>query len=119
MPARYMEVLISQEKVNHKLLSFKENLYSLGASQLYIPAISSVLDLYLRVIQNVGRYYTIVNTFPLPSVQVKLLHMKKIVTMIVINGVYHQVVNRVNMDHLKNTLLKNNQLKIKKQKKKK
>ena len=89
---RYMRVLISQEEVNYRLLSFKQgDKYALLLSQVYIPTISSVLDIHLRIIQNVGGYYTVLNTFPLPSTQVNIMDVKKTVTLILVDGIYKQV----------------------------
>ena len=92
---RYMKVPITQEEVNYRLLSFKKgDSYALLMSQVYIPAISSALDLHLRIIQNVGGYFTILNTFPLHSTQVKIMEVKKTVTLILSNGVYKPVVSK-------------------------
>ena len=66
--------------------------YALLLSQVYIPAISSALDIHLRIIQNVGGYYTILNTFPLPSTQVNIMDVKKTVTLILVDGIYKPVV---------------------------
>ena len=90
---RYMRVPISQEEVNYRLLSFKQgDKYALLLSQVYIPAISSALDIHLRIIQNVGGYYTVLNAFPLPSTQVNIMDVKKTVTLILVDGIYKPVV---------------------------
>ena len=90
---RYMKVPISQEEVNYRLLSFKQgDKYALLLSQVYIPAISSALDIHMRIIQNVGGYYTVLNTFPLQSTQVNIMDVKKSVTLIIDNGIYKPVV---------------------------
>ena len=90
---RYMKVPITQEEVNYRLLSFKKgDNYALLMSQVYIPAISSALDIHLRIIQNVGGYFTILNTFPLPSTQVNIMDVKKTLTLILTDGTYKPVV---------------------------
>ena len=90
---RYMKVPICQEEVNYRLLSFKQgDKYALLLSQVYIPVISSALDIHMRIIQNVGGYYTVLNTFPLPSTQVNIMDVKKTVTLILVDGIYKPVV---------------------------
>ena len=89
---RYMRVPPSQEEVNHKLLSFTTNKeYSLLVSQMYIPAISSALNLHIRTIQNIADYYGVVNTYPLPRPLENFRDTKKTVTLILIDGVYYPV----------------------------
>ena len=89
---KYMNLLLSQEDVNYNLLALnKKTEYSRLVAELYIPAISNALDLHIRVIQNIGGYYGVLNTCPLPNMGSP--ENKKTITLILIDDTYHPVVN--------------------------
>ena len=54
---------------------------------MYLPAISSALDLHIRTIQNISGFLGVVNTYPLDN-----FNNKKTVTLIVIDEIYQSVV---------------------------
>ena len=56
-------------------------------ADVYLPAISSALDLYIRTIQNISGFFGVVNTYPLDN-----FNNKKTVTLIVIDEIYQPVV---------------------------
>ena len=97
---RYMKAALSQDEINHNFLAFsKKNEYSRLVADLYLPAISSALDMHLRVIQNIAEYYGIINTYTLPNDFNPL--QKKTITLIVIDGCYHPVSLVVSLQHIK------------------
>ena len=84
---KYLRLPVSQEEVDYKLMSFHKS-GARVAADMYIPAISSALDLHIRTIQNISGYYGVVNTYPISG-----FTNKKTVTLIIIDGVYHPVVS--------------------------
>ena len=56
-------------------------------ADVYLPAISSALDLHIRTIQNISGFLGVVNTYPLDN-----FNNKKTVTLIVIDEIYQPVV---------------------------
>ena len=60
--------------------------YSRVVADVYLPAISSALDLHIRTIQNISGFFGVVNTYPLDN-----FNNKKTVTLIVIDEIYQPV----------------------------
>ena len=56
-------------------------------ADVYLPAISSALDLHIRTIQNISGFFGVVNTYPPDN-----FNNKKTVTLIVIDEIYQPVV---------------------------
>ena len=84
---KYLRIPVTQDEIDYKLMSFKKS-SSRGAADMYIPAISSALDLHIRTIQNISAYYGAVNTYPISG-----FTNKKTVILVLIDGVYHPVVS--------------------------
>ena len=91
---KYLRIPVSQEEVDYKLMSFNKS-GARVAADMYIPAISSALDLHIRTIQNISGYYGVVNTYPISG-----FTNKKTVTLIIIDGVYHPVVSKSSDEEL-------------------
>ena len=87
---KYKRVPLSQGELNYNLMSFHTSKnYSKLVADTYIPAISSALDLHMRTIQNISRFYGVVNTYLLAS-----FINKKTVKLIIIDGIYQPVVSK-------------------------
>ena len=87
---RYMRIPISQDEVNFNLLNITTSKkYSRLIADMYIPAISSALDIHIRTIQNISGYFAVVNTLPLNT---NPGEKKKVITLIIQNGIYQPVV---------------------------
>ena len=87
---RYMRVPISQEEVTFNLLNLTTSKkYSRVVADMYLPAISSALDLHIRTIQNISGYFAVVNTLPLNT---KPGDSKKVITLIIKDGIYQPIV---------------------------
>ena len=94
---RYMKTPLTQGEVNYSLIAMSENTeYSRLVAELYLPALATALDLHLRVIQNIGGYYGVMNTLPLPNET--NTKQKKTITLILIDGTYHPVVQASTTD---------------------
>ena len=80
------------EDVNYSLLALNKNTeYSRLVAEMYIPAISNVLDLYLKVIQNITSYYGVTNTFLLLNEGYP--NQKKTITLSLIDESHHPAVH--------------------------
>ena len=94
---RYMKTPLTQGEVNYSLMAMSQNTkYSRLVAELYLPALATALDLHLRVIQNIAGYYGVMNTLPLPKERNP--KQKKTVTLILIDGTYHPVVQASGSD---------------------
>ena len=94
---KYMNTPLTQGDVNYSLMALSEKTeYSRLVAELYLPALSTALDLHLRVIQNIAGYYGVMNTLPLPNEGNP--KEKKTVTLILIDGTYHPVVQASGSD---------------------
>ena len=94
---RYMKTPLTQGEVNYSLMAMSENTkYSRLVAELYLPALATALDLHLRVIQNIGGYYGVMNTLPLPNE--RNTKQKKTITLILIDGTYYPVVQASTTD---------------------
>ena len=85
---KYLKVPLSQDELNYNLMAFHSTKeYSRVVADVYLPAISSALDLHIRTIQNISGFFGVVNTYPLDN-----FNNKKTVTLIVIDEIYQPVV---------------------------
>ena len=85
---KYLKVHLSQDELNYNLMAFHSTKkYSRAVADVYLPAISSALDLHIRTIQNISGFFGVVNTYPLDN-----FNNKKTVTLIVIDEIYQPVV---------------------------
>ena len=85
---KYLKVPLSQDELNYNLMAFHSTKkYSRVVADVYLPAISSALDLHIRTIQNISGFFGVVNTYPLDN-----FNNKKTVTLIVIDDIYQPVV---------------------------
>ena len=85
---KYLKVPLSQDELNYNLMTFRSTKkYSRVVAHVYLPAISSALDLHIRTIQNISGFFGVVNTYPLDN-----FNNKKTVTLIVIDEIYQPVV---------------------------
>ena len=99
---RYMNTPLTQNDVNYNLMAFSEKTeYSRLVAELYLPALATSLDLHLRVIQNIAGYYGVMNTLPLPNEGNP--KEKKTVTLILVDGTYHPVVQTSEVSGLPTT----------------
>ena len=64
--------------------------YSRVVTDMYLPAISSALDLHIKTIQNISGYYAVVSTLPINTVDES---SKKTITLIIQDGIYQPVVD--------------------------
>ena len=81
---KYLKVPLSQDELNYNLMAFHSTKkYSRVVADVYLPAISSALDLHIRTIQNISGFFGVVNTYPLDN-----FNNKKTVTLIVIDDIY-------------------------------
>ena len=93
---RYMRIPITQEEVNFNLLNVTTSKkYSRLIADMYLPAISSALDIHIRTIKNISGYFAVVNTLPLNT---KLGDSKKVITLIIKDGVYQPIVKIPNQE---------------------
>ena len=87
---KYMRLPITQEEVDFNLLSMTTTKkYSRLIADIYLPAISTALNIHFRTIQNVSGYFAVMNTLPIKT---NPWH-KKVITLIIHNGKYQPVVN--------------------------
>ena len=88
---RYLRQPVTQEEVNFNLLNMTTSkTYSRVVTNMYLPAISSALDLHIKTIQNISGYYAIVNTLPIHTIDES---SKKTITLIIQDGIYQAVVD--------------------------
>ena len=88
---KYMRMSITQEEVDFNLLSMTiSKKYSSLIADMYLPAISSVLNIHFRTIQNISGYSAVMNTVPLNN---NPWESKKVITLIIQDGIYQPVVN--------------------------
>ena len=84
---KYMKVPLSQDELNYLMVIHGTKKYSRVVADVYLPAISSALDLHIRTIQNISGFFVVVNTYPLDN-----FNNNKTVTLIVIDEIYQPVV---------------------------
>ena len=85
---KYLKVPLSLDELNYNLMAFHSTKkYSRVVADVYLPAISSALDLHIRTIQNISGFFGVVNTYPLDN-----FNNKKTVTLIVIDEIYQLIV---------------------------
>ena len=85
--SKYMRLPITQEEVDFSLLSMttsKNYKYSRLIADMYLPAISSALNIHFRTIQNISGYFAVINTLPLNNNPVE---PKKVITLIIQDGI--------------------------------
>ena len=88
---RYLRQPFTQEEVNFNLLNMTTSkTYSRVVTDMYLPAISSALDLHIKTIQNISGYYAIVNTLPINTIDE---FSTKTITLIIQDGIYQPVVD--------------------------
>ena len=88
---RYLRQPITQDEVNFNLLNMTTSkTYSRVVTDMYLPAISSALDLHIKTIQNISGYYAVVNTLPINTIDES---SKKTITLIIQDGIYQPVVD--------------------------
>ena len=88
---RYLRQPFTQEEVNFNLLNMTTSkTYSRVVTDMYLPTISSALDLHIKTIQNISGYYAIVNTLPINTIDES---SKKTITLIIQDGIYQPVVD--------------------------
>ena len=89
---RYLRQPITQDVVDFNLLNMTTSkTYSRVVTDMYLPAISSALDLHIKTINNISGYYGVVNTLPINTIDEAA---KKTITLIIENGIYQPVVDK-------------------------
>ena len=89
---RYLRQPITQDVVDFNLLNMTTSkTYSRVVTDMYLPSISSALDLHIKTIQNISGYYGVVNTLPINTIDEAA---KKTITLIIENGIYQPVVDK-------------------------
>ena len=91
---KYMRLPITQEEVDFNLLSMRTSKkYSRLNADMYLPAISSALNIHFKTIQNISGYFAVMNTLPINN---NPWQSNKVITLIMQNGIYQPVVNILN-----------------------
>ena len=87
----FLKSPVSQREVEIRMMEkVQSKTYSRSVCDLYLPAMTTALDLHIRVIQNISGYYAILNI--LPSKEEKPNHDMKVINLILEDNKYSPVI---------------------------